>query len=183
MPTIAGLRRRGYTPEAMQLFCERIGVAKDYSWIDYATLDGALRDDLEGKAPRAMAVLEPLRLMLTNWKDVFGSEAHREPCQRTGPPAAARTRPARVQPRPRAVDRADDFEEVPLKGYHRLSPPRFGDDGAKVEGTLVRLKYGYVVECTGVEKNFAGEVEAVYATSCPTPRAARPAPMRSRSRA
>jgi glutaminyl-tRNA synthetase len=73
MPTIVGLRRRGYTPGALQLFAERIGVTKSDSWIDYSTLEGALRDTLDPIAPRAMAVLEPVKLVLTNWDDVMGA--------------------------------------------------------------------------------------------------------------
>src|SRR5574343_1835747 len=79
MPTIVGLRRRGYTPEAIQLFCERIGVSKADSWIDYSILEGALRDTLEGTAPRAMAVLDPVKLRLTNWDTLFGT-GHVESC-------------------------------------------------------------------------------------------------------
>ena len=174
MPTLAGLRRRGYTAAAIQLFCERIGVAKDYSWIDYATLDGALRDDLEGKAPRAMAVLEPLKLILSNWKDVFGSEAHREPCNAPAHPQRPELGSREFSLGPEIWIEQDDFKEVPLKGYHRLSPPRFGDDGAKVEGTTVRLKYGYVIQCSGVKKNFAGDVEAVYAKLVPDTKSGTP---------
>ncbi|MFN7504861.1 MAG: glutamate--tRNA ligase family protein, partial [Limnobacter sp.] len=80
MPTIVGLRRRGFTPESLQLFAERIGVTKSDSWIDYSTLEGCLREDLELKAHRAMAVLDPLKLVLTNWDEAFGS-GHLEPCQ------------------------------------------------------------------------------------------------------
>ena len=72
LPTIAGLRRRGYTPGAIRLFAERIGVSKSDSWIDYSTLEGALRDDLDPQAPRAMAVLDPLKLVITNWDEVMG---------------------------------------------------------------------------------------------------------------
>src|SRR5471032_3003720 len=79
MPTIVGLRRRGYTPEAVRLMCERAGTSKAGGWTDYASLDIALREDLEGKAARAMAVIDPVRLVLTNWVAMFGSEAHREP--------------------------------------------------------------------------------------------------------
>jgi glutaminyl-tRNA synthetase len=79
MPTIVGLRRRGYTPASLQLFAERIGVTKSDSWIDYSTLEGCLREDLELKAHRAMAVLDPLKLVLTNWDEVFGA-GHLEPC-------------------------------------------------------------------------------------------------------
>src|SRR5690606_17989996 len=72
MPTIVGLRRRGYTPESLQLFAERIGVTKSDSWIDYSTLDIALRDDLESKAHRGMVVLDPVKLTLSNWDEVMG---------------------------------------------------------------------------------------------------------------
>ncbi|MFA1366901.1 glutamate--tRNA ligase family protein, partial [Legionella pneumophila] len=71
MPTIVGLRRRGFTPSALRLFADRIGVSKDYSWIDYSVLEGALRDDLEPKAARAMAVLDPVRLIITNWDEIM----------------------------------------------------------------------------------------------------------------
>ena len=80
MPTIVGLRRRGYTPESIQLFAERIGVSKADSWIDYSTLEGCLREDLENKAHRGMAVLDPVKLVLTNWEEAFGP-GHLEPCQ------------------------------------------------------------------------------------------------------
>ena len=79
MPTIVGLRRRGYTPASLQLFAERIGVTKSDSWIDYSTLEGCLREDLEAKAHRGMAVLNPVKLVLTNWDEVF-SPGHLEPC-------------------------------------------------------------------------------------------------------
>ncbi|NBW25917.1 MAG: glutamine--tRNA ligase, partial [Betaproteobacteria bacterium] len=73
MPTIVGLRRRGYTPESLQLFAERIGVTKSDSWIDYSTLEGCLRETLDGSAARAMAVLDPVKLVLTNWDEVMGA--------------------------------------------------------------------------------------------------------------
>jgi glutaminyl-tRNA synthetase len=76
MPTIVGLRRRGYTPQSILTFVERIGVTKSESWIDYSTLEGCLREDLELKAPRAMAVLEPVQLTLTNWGEVMGDVPH-----------------------------------------------------------------------------------------------------------
>src|SRR5437764_3620826 len=80
MPTIAGLRRRGYTPESIRILCERAGTSKAGGWTDYASLEIALRDDLDPKAPRAMAVLDPIRLTLTNWSETFGDASHREPC-------------------------------------------------------------------------------------------------------
>ena len=152
MPTIAGLRRRGYTPESIRLMCERAGTSKAGGWTDYASLDAALRDDLEGKAPRAMAVLDPVRLRLENWADVFGSEAHVEACHASSHPQ-----------RPELGERAfglgreiwierDDFAEMPPAGFFRL-----------FAGNKVRLKYGYVIECSGCEKDADGTITTVLA--------------------
>ncbi|HSO45823.1 MAG TPA: glutamine--tRNA ligase, partial [Rhodoferax sp.] len=85
MPTIVGLRRRGYTPAALQLFAERIGVTKSDSWIDYSTLEGCLREDLELKAHRGMAVLNPVKLVMINWDEVMGA-GHLEPCSQPALP-------------------------------------------------------------------------------------------------
>ncbi|WP_338413573.1 glutamine--tRNA ligase/YqeY domain fusion protein [uncultured Sphaerotilus sp.] len=166
MPTIVGLRRRGYTPEAIQLFAERIGVTKADSWIDYSTLDIALRDVLETKAHRGMAVLDPVKLVLTNWDEVMGA-GHLEPCTLPALP-----HPPEGQPAPAArqfvmgrdvwIER-EDFEEVPPKGYKRLFP-----------GNKVRLKGGYVVECTGCEKDADGRVTAVLATVVPDTKSGTP---------
>jgi glutaminyl-tRNA synthetase len=163
MPTIAGLRRRGYTPESLQLFCERIGVSKDYSWIDYSTLDQALRDDLEGKAPRAMAALDPLKLKLTNWAEVFGSAAHAEPCQAPAHPHVPELGMRHFTLGPEVWIERDDFAEAPPKGFFRLFP-----------GNRVRLKYGVIVECTGCEKDAAGQVTAVLATVLPDTKSGTP---------
>ncbi len=159
MPTIVGLRRRGYTPESLQLFAERIGVTKSDSWIDYSTLEGCLRESLENTAHRAMAVLDPVKLVLTNWDDAFGA-GHLEPCTLPALP-----HPPEGQPEPAArqftigkevwIER-EDFEEVPPKGYKRLSP-----------GAVVRLKGGFVVECTGCNKNANGEITEVHAKVFP----------------
>ena len=156
MPTIVGLRRRGYTPAALQTFAERIGVTKSDSWIDYATLEGCLREDLELKAHRGMAVLNPVKLVLTNWDEVMGA-GHLEPCQLPALPHVAEgTEP----PAPRHftigkevwIER-EDYEEVPPKGYKRLFP-----------GNKVRLKGGYVIECTGANKDADGNITEVLAT-------------------
>jgi len=155
MPTIAGLRRRGYTPESLQLFAERIGVTKSDSWIDYSTLEGCLRESLENTAHRAMAVLDPVKLVLTNWDEAFGA-GHSEPCTLPALP-----HPPEGQPEPAArqfsigkevwIER-EDFAEVPPKGYKRLTL-----------GSLVRLKGGFVVECTGCSKDANGVVTEVHA--------------------
>lgn len=159
MPTIVGLRRRGYTPEAIQLFAERIGVTKSDSWIDYSTLDGCLREDLENKAHRGMAVLDPVKLVLTNWAEVFGSDGYTEDCTQPALPHSAIAE-GQTPPPDRVfkigkdvwIER-EDFEEVPPKGYKRLFP-----------GNVVRLKGGYVIECTGVgAKDADGKVTEVHA--------------------
>ncbi|HIV71235.1 MAG TPA: glutamine--tRNA ligase/YqeY domain fusion protein [Candidatus Aquabacterium excrementipullorum] len=155
MPTIVGLRRRGYTPEAIQLFCERIGVSKSDSWIDYSTLDIALRDDLENKAHRGMAVLDPLKLVLTNWDEVFGA-GHQEACSLPALPHPPEGVESPVRHFTLGKDvwiEREDFEEVPPKGYKRLFP-----------GNKVRLKGGYVIECTGCTKDADGKVTEVQAT-------------------
>jgi len=159
MPTIVGLRRRGYTPESLRLFADRIGVTKSDSWIDYSTLEGCLRESLENTAHRAMAVLDPIKLVLTNWNEAFGA-GHLEPCTLPALPHLPEG-----QPEPAArqftigkevwIER-EDFEEVPPKGYKRLSP-----------GALVRLKGGFVVECTGCSKDPNGVVTEVQAKVFP----------------
>ena len=158
MPTIVGLRRRGYTPTSIRAFCERIGVTKDYSWIDYATLEGCLREDLEPFAHRAMAVLDPLKLTLTNWDEAMGA-GHLEPCQLPALPhgAEGQTMPQRhfLLGREVWIER-EDFAEEPPKGYKRL-----------FVGNKVRLKGGYVVECTGCVKDAGGAVTEVLATVIP----------------
>jgi glutaminyl-tRNA synthetase len=170
MPTIVGLRRRGYTPESLQLFAERIGVTKSDSWIDYSTLEGCLRETLENTAHRAMAVLDPVKLVLTNWDDAFGA-GHLEACTLPALP-----HPPEGQPEPAArqftigkevwIER-EDFEEVPPKGYKRLSPPQVNADGSTTPGSVVRLKGGFVVECTGCSKDAHGVVTEVHAKVFP----------------
>ncbi|MEY5098834.1 MAG: hypothetical protein RJA36_1553 [Pseudomonadota bacterium] len=166
MPTIVGLRRRGYTPAAIQLFAERIGVTKSDSWIDYSTLEGCLREDLEAKAHRGMAVLDPLKLVLSNWDEVMGA-GHLEPCSL---PALPHVPEGMAEPAPRQftigkevwIER-EDFEEVPPKGYKRLFP-----------GNKVRLKGGYVIECSGCVKDADGKVTEVHATVVPDTKSGTP---------
>jgi len=173
MPTIVGLRRRGYTPESIRLFAERIGVTKSDSWIDYSTLEGCLREDLEPKAHRAMAVLDPVKLVLTNWAEAFGSDDHTELC--TQPALPHNVIPEGQTPPPDRqfkigkevwIER-EDFEEVPPKGYKRLTPPKVNADGTASAGAVVRLKGGYVIECTGCAKDASGQVTEVHAKVIP----------------
>ena len=163
MPTIVGLRRRGYTPESIRLFCERIGVSKADSWIDYSTLEIALRDDLDPKAARAMAVLDPLMLKVTNWADVFGDAAHAEPCSAPVHPQHPERGERQFTLTSEIWIERDDFVETPPKGYFRLFP-----------GNKVRLKYGYIIECTGCEKDASGNVTAVLATLLPDTKSGTP---------
>jgi len=166
MPTIVGLRRRGYTPEALQLFADRIGVTKSDSWIDYSTLEGCLREDLELKAHRGMAVLNPVKLVLTNWDELFAL-GHLEPCSQPAlphPPEGMEPPPARHFTIGKEVwiDR-EDFEAVPPKGYKRLFP-----------GNKVRLKGGYVIECTGCTRDADGNITQVLATVVPDTKSGTP---------
>jgi glutaminyl-tRNA synthetase len=166
MPTIVGLRRRGYTPESLQSFAERIGVTKSDSWIDYSTLEGCLREDLEAKAHRGFAVLDPVKLVLTNWDEAFGA-GHLEPCTQPALPHVAEgvePPPARLFSLGKEVwIEREDFEEVPPKGYKRLSP-----------GAKVRLKAGYIIECTGCTKDAADQVTEVHATVFPDTKSGTP---------
>lgn len=163
MPTIVGLRRRGYTPQAIQLFAERIGVSKADSWIDYSTLDIALRDDLDGKAQRAMAVLDPLKLRLSNWAEVFGDASHAEPCSAPAHPHHPEMGSRTFHLGPEVWIERDDFQELPPKGFHRLYP-----------GNKARLKYGYVIECIGCEKDAQGNIATVLAKLLPDTKSGTP---------
>jgi glutaminyl-tRNA synthetase len=165
MPTIVGLRRRGYTPESLRLFAERIGVTKSDSWIDYSTLEGCLRETLENSAHRAMAVLDPVKLVLTNWDEVMGA-GHLEPCTQAALPHADEG--ADVPTRHFKIGKEvwierDDFSEEPPKGYKRLYP-----------SNKVRLKGGYVIECTGCTKDAAGNIAEVQATVIPNTKSGTP---------
>ena len=151
MPTLAGMRRRGYTPEAVRKFAEDTGASKTNIWVDYSVLDGALRADLEGKAARAMAVIQPLALKLTNWADLFGAD-HREPCSAPAHPQLPELGLRSFSLGPQVWIEQDDFMALPSKGFFRL-----------FRGNKVRLKYGMVVECTGCEQDGDGRVTAVLA--------------------
>jgi len=163
MPTIVGLRRRGYTPEAVRLMCERAGTSKAGGWTDYASLDIALREDLEGKVPRAMAVIAPIKLKLTNWAELFGSNDFREPCSAPANPHRPELAPRTFSLGNEVWIERDDFAEVPAKGFFRLFP-----------GNRVRLKYGMVIECTGCEKDASGAITAVTATVVPDTKSGTP---------
>ncbi len=154
MPTLCGLRRRGYTPEALRAFCERIGVARFNSTIEMAWLEDALRDDLNKRAARVMAVLRPLKLVVTNWPagEVDWIDAVNNPEDES---AGSRKVPFSGT----LYIEQDDFMENPPKQFFRLSP-----------GREVRLRYGYLVTCTDVVKDADGKVAEVRCTYDPASR-------------
>lgn len=146
LSTLAGLRRRGFTPKSIRQFIERIGVSKADSWIDMSVLEDCLREDLNESAPRCIAVLKPLKLIIDNYpvdqdEDCFAPNHPQKPEWEK-----------RVVPFSKTlyIER-DDFMEEPSKGYFRLSP-----------GAEVRLRYAYIVKCMEVERNAAGEIEAIH---------------------
>ncbi|MCC7079980.1 MAG: glutamine--tRNA ligase/YqeY domain fusion protein [Burkholderiales bacterium] len=146
MPTLAGARRRGYTPEGFRLFAERIGVSKADSWIDYAVLEECMRGHMNETAPRRIAVLDPVKLVIDNYPE-GAEEACEAPNHPQRPEWGKRALPFS---RELWIER-EDFTESPPKGYFRLYP-----------GNRVRLRYGFVVECTGCDKDAAGAVLAVH---------------------
>jgi glutaminyl-tRNA synthetase len=152
LPTLVGMRRRGYTPESIRAMVEATGVTKSNAWLDYSVLDGCLRSDLEGKALRACAVLDPLKLKLTNWVEIFGNAAHLEACSAPAHPHLPELGTRQFTLGPEVWIERDDFLESPTKGFQRLYP-----------GNKTRLKYGYIVECTGCEKDAEGRITAVLA--------------------
>ena len=135
MPTLVGARRRGFTPEGFRLFAERIGVAKADSWIDFSILEDCMRENLNEIAPRRIAVLDPVKLVIENYPE--GKEEQCEAPNHPQKPELGRRKLAFS--RELWIER-EDFSENPPKGYFRLFP-----------GNKVRLRYGYVVECTGYD--------------------------------
>jgi glutaminyl-tRNA synthetase len=154
MPTLAGLRRRGYTPKAIREFCARIGVARADSVVDVAQLEHAIREDLNKRAPRVMAVIRPLKVVIENYPE-GGSEELDAVNNPEDPGAGTRKVPfSRVL----YVER-DDFREDPPKQFFRLSP-----------GREVRLRYAYFVKCVGVVKDASGAVTELRCTYDPATR-------------
>jgi glutaminyl-tRNA synthetase len=173
MPTIVGLRRRGYTPEAIQLFAERIGVTKSDSWIDYSTLEGSLRDTLDPIAPRAMAVLDPVKLVLTNWDEVMGA-GKLDDCSAPVHPHHEEMGKRQFKIGKEVWIERTDYEETPPKGFFRLFPPHINASKQAIAGSKVRLKYGHVIECTGAVKDANGKVTEVHATLIPDTKSGTP---------
>ncbi|VTU32194.1 glutamine--tRNA ligase/YqeY domain fusion protein [Variovorax sp. PBL-E5] len=162
MPTLAGLRRRGYTPAALKLFCERSGVTKSGGWIDYASLEAALRDTLDPVVPRAMAVLDPVRLVITNWDELMGAGFLDDCSAPVHPHQPDMGRRHFKCGRDLWIERTD-YEDVQPKGFFRLFP-----------GNKVRLKYGHVIECTGGTKDAEGRLVEVQAKLVPDTKSGTP---------
>ncbi len=158
MPTIVGLRRRGYTAGALRLFCERIGVSKSDSLIDVSVLEDCLRDDLNEHARRGVAVIDPVRLVITNFP-VDGVEV----CHAPNHPQKADWGSREVPFTRELWIEREDFMAEPVKGFFRLTP-----------GGMVRLRYAYVVKCTGFTVDADGQVTEVQAEYFPDSRSGTP---------
>jgi len=146
MNTLAGLRRRGYTPESIRLFAERIGISKADSWIDMTILEDCLREDLNERALRRIAVLDPVSLIIDNFPD-----GHEETCYAPNHPQKPElgTRELRLT-KQLYIDR-EDFMEIPNKGFFRLAP-----------GTEVQLRYAFIIKCTHVVKDDQGKILEIH---------------------
>jgi len=154
LPTITGLRRRGFTPESIRDFCARIGVAKKENVIDVAQLEHSVREDLNRRAPRVMAVLRPLKVVITNYPE--GQVEEVDVINNPEDPSAG----TRKVPFSRVLYiEQDDFLENPPKKFFRLSP-----------GTEVRLRCAYFIRCTGVIKDERGDVRELHCTYDPATR-------------
>jgi glutaminyl-tRNA synthetase len=159
MPTIAGYRRRGYTSESIRKFCEKIGVSKKDSIIDVALLEWSVREDLNARAPRAMAVLNPLKVVLTNYPE---NSSEQLPSLNNPEDESAGSR---LVPFSREIYiEQDDFREVPPPKYHRLSP-----------GKEVRLRSAYIIKCEKVIKDDAGTIKELHCTFDPETKSGGPA--------
>lgn len=151
LPTLAAARRRGYTAEGFRLFADRIGVSKSDSWIDIRVLEQCMREDLNEKAPRRIAVVSPLKLVITNYP-----ENQQELCEAANHPQKPEMGVRHLPFSRELWIERDDFMEIPVKGFRRLYP-----------GNQVRLKYAYIIQCTGCEKDADGNIITVYAEYFP----------------
>ena len=158
LPTLAGARRRGYTPEGFRLFADRIGVSKSDSWIEYTILEDCMRETLNLSAERRIAVLDPIKLVIDNYPD-----GQSEDCFAPNHPLKPELGKRTVQLTKDLWIEREDFMEEPSKGFFRLAP----------EG-LVRLRYGYVVKCTGFDKDANGNVTTVHCEYLPDTKSGTP---------
>ena len=158
LPTLAGARRRGFTPEGFRLFADRIGVSKSDSWIEYTILEDCMRETLNLSAERRIAVLDPIKLVIDNYPD-----GQSEDCFAPNHPLKPELGKRTVQLTKELWIEREDFMEEPSKGFFRLVP-----DG------LVRLRYGYVVKCTGFDKDANGNVTTVHCEYLPDTKSGTP---------
>lgn len=158
LSTIAGVRRRGFTPRSIRLFADRIGISKADSWIDMSILEDCLREDLNESAPRRIAILKPLKLIIDNYP-----EDQQEDCFAPNHPQKPEWGKRMIPFSKTLYIERDDFMEVPAKGYFRLSP-----------GAEVRLRYAFIVKCVQVDNNAQGEVEAIHCTYDPDTKSGTP---------
>lgn len=158
LPTLAGARRRGYTPAGFKLFTDRIGVSKADSWIEYTILEDCMREVLNIDAERRIAVLDPVKLVIDNYAD-----GQSEDCFAPNHPLKPELGKRTVQLSKELWIEREDFMEEPVKGYFRLFP-----------GNMVRLRYGYVVKCTGCEKDANGNVTVVHCEYLPDTKSGTP---------
>ena len=153
MPTISGFRRKGYTPESIRLFCEKIGIAKRENFIDLSLLEFCLREDLNKIAKRVMAVIDPVKLIITNYEERKTEDLISE----NGPDPEMGSRKLPFS-RELWIER-EDFMEVPAKKWFRLAP-----------GALVRLKSAYIIKCESFLKDTNGNVHEIHCTYIPESR-------------
>lgn len=158
LSTLAGVRRRGFTPRAIRRFAERIGISKADSWIDMSILEDCLREDLNEHAPRRVAILRPLKLIIDNYP-----EGQQEDCFAPNHPQKPEWGKRTIPFSKELYIERDDFMEVPAKGYFRLSP-----------GAEVRLRYAFIVKCVHIEKNADGSIEAIHCTYDPDTKSGTP---------
>ena len=151
MPTLVGARRRGFTPEGFKLFAERIGVSKADSWIDYATLEDSMREVLNVSATRRVAVLDPIKLIINNYP-----KGHEEDCLAPNHPLNEALGKRTLKLTKELWIEREDFMAEPIEKYFRLYP-----------GNQVRLRYGYIVTCTGFDLDDQGSVITVYCDYLP----------------
>jgi glutaminyl-tRNA synthetase len=154
MPTLAGARRRGFTPQAIRAFTDQIGVSKSDSWIDMGVLENCVRDHLNEAAPRRIGVLDPVKLVIDNYPD-----GQAEDCEAPNHPQKPELGTRQLPFGRELWIERDDFMVEPTKGYFRLYP-----------GNRVRLRYGYVVECTGFDQDADGRVTTVHCNYFPDSR-------------
>ncbi|WP_292996229.1 glutamine--tRNA ligase/YqeY domain fusion protein [Nitrosomonas sp.] len=158
LSTLAGVRRRGFTPRSIRLFADRIGISKADSWIDMSILEDCLREDLNECAARRIAVLKPLKLIIDNYP-----EDQQEDCFAPNHPQKPEWGKRTIPFSKTLYIERDDFMEVPTKGYFRLSP-----------GAEVRLRYAFIVKCVQVDKNAQGEIEVIHCTYDPDTKSGTP---------